>query len=145
METITIFTDGDSRGNPGPAAVGVQILDAQGTVLSEVSETIGNATNDFAEYQAVLRALQTAVELFDKKTSEMQFELKLDSELVQQQLSGERQIKEVGLVPHFIEIHNMRVASFPNLIITYVCQESNRGTNRLVSEALDAYGLSPVA
>ena len=138
METITIFTDGGARGNPGPAAIGVYMVGADGTVLKEVSETIGNATNNFAEYQAVMRGLQTAKEHFGKKTKELQFEIKLDSELVKKQLNGEYQIKEPGLVPHFIEIHNMRVSSFPNLTLTHVRRELNKEADRLVNKALDA-------
>lgn len=138
METVTIFTDGGSRGNPGPAAIGVHIVDAKGKVLKEVSETIGNATNNYAEYFAVIRALQTVKELFGKKTKEMQFELKLDSELVKKQLNGEYQIKDVGLVGHFIEIHNLRVANFPHLKLTHVRREFNKEADRLVNEALDA-------
>jgi ribonuclease HI len=137
MQKITIFTDGGSRGNPGPAAIGVQLQDESGKVIKEVAETIGNATNNFAEYQAVMRGLQTAKELYGKKTKEMVFEIKLDSELVKKQLNSEYQIKEPGLVPHFIEIHNMRVASFPNLIFTHVRREFNKEADRLVNEALD--------
>ncbi len=138
MKKITIFTDGGSRGNPGPAAVGAQIIDARGTVIREVSEAIGNATNNFAEYYAVMRGLQTAKEVFGKSTRDMQVELKLDSELVKKQLNGEYEIKEPGLVPYFIEIHNMRVASFPKLTYTHVSREFNKEAERLVSEALGA-------
>lgn len=137
MKKITIFTDGGSRGNPGPSAVGAQIIDARGTVVKEVSETIGNATNNFAEYQAVLRGLQTAVEVFGKSTKDMQVELKLDSEFVKKQLNGEYQIKEPGLVPHFIEIHNMRISSFPHLTFTHISREFNKEADRLVNEAFD--------
>ncbi len=138
METITIFTDGGSRGNPGPAAIGVYIADSKGAVVAEVAETIGNATNNFAEYQAVMRGLQHAKQIYGKKTKDMQFELKLDSELVKKQLNGEYQIKEPGLVPHFIEIHNLRVSSFPNLTLIHVPREQNKEADRLVNEALDA-------
>jgi ribonuclease HI len=138
METITIFTDGGSRGNPGPAAIGVYIVDAKGKVIKEVAETIGNATNNFAEYQAVMRGLQIAKEIFGKKTKEIHFEIKLDSEFVKKQLNGEYQIKEPGLVPHFIEIHNMRVSSYPHLKLTHVPREQNKEADRLVNLALDA-------
>ncbi len=138
METIIIYTDGGSRGNPGPAAIGVFICDANGNMIREVAETIGNATNNFAEYQAVMRGLQVAKEQFGSKTKELQFELRLDSELVKKQLNGEYQIKEPGLVPHFIEIHNLRVSSFPNLVLTHVQRELNKEADRLVNEALDA-------
>ncbi len=137
METVTIFTDGGARGNPGPAAIGVHIVDKSGKVLKEVSESIGNATNNFAEYQAVMRGLETVKQHFGSKTKDMHFEVKLDSELVKKQLSGEYQIKEPGLVPHFIAIHNMRVSSFPNLTFTHVRREFNKEADRLVNEALD--------
>ena len=138
METITIFTDGGSRGNPGPAAIGVHIVDASGTVLKQVAETIGNATNNYAEYWAVVRALQSAKEHFGKRTPDIQFVLKLDSELIKKQLSNEYQIKEPGLVPLFIEIHNMRVALFPNLIFIHLPREQNKEADKLVNQALDA-------
>lgn len=138
MRKITIFTDGGSRGNPGPAAVGIQIVDARGTVVREVSETIGNATNNFAEYYAVMRGLQVAKEVFGKSTKDMQVEVKLDSELVKKQLNAEYQIKEPGLVPYFIEIHNMRIAFFPRLTYTHIRREFNKEADRLVNQALDA-------
>jgi ribonuclease HI len=138
METITIFTDGGSRGNPGPAAIGVHMIDEKGEVLKEVVETIGNATNNFAEYQAVMRGLQIAKEHFGKKTMELRFEIKLDNELIKKQLSNEAQINEPAVVPYFIEIHNMRVSSFPNLKLTHVPRELNKETDRLVNKALDA-------
>jgi ribonuclease HI len=61
----------------------------------------------------------------------------MDSELIQKQLTNQYQIKDPGLVPFFIEIHNMRVASFPNLTITHVKRELNKEADRLVNEALD--------
>ena len=88
--------------------------------------------------QPDLRGLQIAKELFGKKTNEIQFEIKLDSELVKKQLNSEYQINEPGLVPHFIEIHNMRVASFPNLTFTHISRELNKEADRLVNEVLDA-------
>ncbi len=138
MEKIIAYTDGGSRGNPGPAAIGVQIVDASGKVLKEVADFLGNATNNFAEYQAVMVALDTLKQLYDKKTTEMTFELRMDSELVKKQLNGEYQIKEPGLVPLFIEIHNQRVVSFPNLTFTHIAREENTVADRLVNEALDA-------
>jgi len=138
MKKITIYTDGGSRGNPGPAAIGAYMVDENQKVIKEVSETIGNATNNYAEYFAVVRALQTAKDQFGKKVKDIDFELKLDSELVKKQLNGEYQIKDPGLVPHFIEIHNLRVASFPKLTFTHIKRELNKEADRLVNEALDA-------
>ncbi len=138
METITIFISGSSRGNPGPAAVGVCVVGADSKVLKEVAEKIGNATDDFAEYQAVLRGLQTAIDIYGEKTKKIKFEIKLDSELVKRQLNSEIQMNDPGLVPHFIEIHNMRISGFPNLIFTQISREFNKGADRLVSDALDS-------
>ena len=138
MEHILIYCDGGARGNPGPSAIGVQVVDAEGKVLKEVSKKIGNATNSFAEYQAVLQGLETTELHFGKKTRDIHFEIKLDSELVKKQLNNETQIMEPGLVPFFIAIHNMRVSNFPNLTFTQISQELNKEADRLVNEALDA-------
>lgn len=138
MEKIIAYTDGGARGNPGPAAIGVYITDEAGVMVKEVKEAIGNSTNNYAEYQGVLRALQNLKQLYRKQTKAMQFEIRMDSELVKKQLNAEYQIKEPGLVPMFIEIHNLRVANFPNLILTHVPRAENKEADRLVNEALDA-------
>jgi ribonuclease HI len=137
METIIAYTDGGARGNPGPAAAGVYITNEAGEKIREVKEALGNGTNNFAEYYGVMLALQTLKQLYSKRTKEMQFEIRLDSELVKKQLNAEYQIKEPGLVPMFIEIHNLRVSSFPNLTFTHVRRELNKEADRLVNEALD--------
>ncbi len=137
MKKIIAYTDGGSRGNPGPAGIGVYIIDSEEKVLREVKQTIGNATNNYAEYYAVVIALQTLKQVIGKNTKETAVELRMDSELVKKQLNGEYQIKEPGLVPLFIEIHNMRVSSFPNLTFTHVPREKNKEADRLVNEALD--------
>ena len=137
MEKIIAYTDGGARGNPGPAAAGVYITNEVGEKIREVKEALGNGTNNFAEYYGVMLALQTLKQLYSKKTKEMQFEIRLDSELVKKQLNAEYQIKEPGLVPMFIEIHNLRVSSFPNLTFTHVRRELNKEADRLVNEALD--------
>lgn len=137
MEKVIAYTDGGARGNPGPAGIGVHIVDISGNVLKEVSQFIGNSTNNFAEYQAVATALETLKQMYGKKTKEMEVELRLDSELVKKQLNSEYQIKEPGLVPHFIVIHNLRVSNFPHLTFTHVRREFNKEADRLVNEAVD--------
>lgn len=141
--TVTMYTDGGARGNPGPAAIGVYVLDHNQQVVLEVSEAIGNATNNFAEYAAVARGLGALKQRFGKHTKELQVNVRLDSELVKKQLNGEYQIKDPGLVPHFIEIHNLRVAHFPHLSFTHVPRAQNKEADRLVNEALDAQGAQP--
>ena len=138
MKKVVAYTDGGARGNPGPAGIGVFMLDDNGKTIKEISEFIGNSTNNFAEYQAVATALTALKKMFGKKTKDMDFEIRLDSELVKKQLNDEYQIKEPGLVPLFIEIHNLRVANFPNLTFTHVRRERNKEADRLVNEALDS-------
>lgn len=137
METIITYTDGGSRGNPGPAGVGVYITTAAGEVVREVKQAIGNATNNFAEYYAVMLAMETLKQIYGQATTSMQFEFRLDSEMVKKQLNGEYQIKEPGLVPMFIEIHNHRVVNFPNITFLHVSREQNQEADRLANEAMD--------
>jgi ribonuclease HI len=137
MKRVICYTDGGARGNPGPAAIGVYITDEAGVMMSEVGQTIGNSTNNFAEYQAVLVALQTLRVMLGDETAITDIEIRLDSELVKKQLNAEYQIKEPGFVPMFIEIHNMRVSSFPHLTFTHIPREENSEADRLVNEALD--------
>lgn len=138
MTDYTMFTDGGSRGNPGPAAIGVYVVDANGVVVLEHAETIGNSTNNIAEYCAVATGLERLKQTVGKSIKEKSVELKLDSELVKKQLNGEYQIKDAGLVPYFIEIHNLRVSAFPKLTLTHVPRAQNKEADRLVNEALDA-------
>ena len=138
MKKVICYTDGGARGNPGPAAIGVYITDEAGVMLEEVGQTIGNSTNNFAEYQAVLVGLQTLRVMLGDETAITDIEIRLDSELVKKQLNAEYQIKEPGFVPMFIEIHNMRVASFPHLTFTHIPREENTEADRLVNEALNA-------
>ena len=138
MKKVICYTDGGARGNPGPAAIGVYITDEAGTMQQEVAQTIGNSTNNFAEYQAVLVGLQTLKEMLGAASKTTAVEIRLDSELVKKQLNAEYQINEPGLVPLFIEIHNMRVVHFPHVTLTQIPREQNKDADRLVNEALDA-------
>lgn len=137
MERIICNTDGGARGNPGPAGAGVVIADGTGKVLLEASEFLGNATNNFAEYAAVLLALKTLKKRYGTKTKTLELEIRMDSQLIERQLSGQYQIKEPGLVPQFIEIHNMRVKDFPNVAFTYVPRAQNKRADELANEAMD--------
>lgn len=137
MQKIIIFTDGGARGNPGPAGAGAVLFDEKGKTIKEASRFLGVQTNNFAEYEAVLLGLQTAKKIFGKKVCNMEFEVKLDSELVAEQLSHRYQIKEKGLIPQFIKIHNLRVAQFPNVTFTHVPREKNKEADRLANEAMD--------
>jgi len=138
METLTIYTSGSSRGNPGPAAIAVVVLDGAGTAVLEHTAMIGNATDVFAEYQAVVEALEVVEQKFGEATTEMAVTLVLDSELVKQQLNAEAQVTDPRTISHFVHIHNLRVAHYPHLTLTYIDRAQNKDANRLVTEALDA-------
>ncbi len=138
MDKIIAYTAGVAKGNPGPVAAAVYITTAKGELLKEAKEFLGNGNSKFAEYYGVMLALQTLVSLYAEKTKDMEFAINLTSEWVKQQLNSETPITEPGLVPMFIEIHNMRVASFPNLTFTLISQKQNKAAERLVDEALEA-------
>ena len=84
-----------------------------------------------------MRALSEMKRVLGKKTKEVKVEVRLDSELVKKQLSGEYQIKEPSLVPQFIEIHNLRVSSFPHIHFVHIPREKNKEADRLANDAMD--------
>lgn len=138
-EKITLFTDGGARGNPGPAGVGVVIVSGEGKILKEESKFLGKATNNFAEYEAVIVGLQALKKLFGgNKLKELDIEVKLDSQLIARQLSGEYQIKEESLFGQFIKVHNMQVKDFPKIKFSYIPREQNKEADRLANEAMDS-------
>lgn len=137
METWICFTDGGARGNPGPSGIGVVVLNPKGETVRELSQFLGNGTNNYAEYAAVVLALNELKKLLGKKTKEVHVEIRLDSELVKKQLSGEYQIKEISLIPNFIEIHNLRVAHFPKVAFVHIPREKNKEADRLANVAMD--------
>lgn len=134
MQKVLIRTYGAAKTNPGAAVIAVQVADATGKILSETVESIGNATDVFAAFTAVARGLDMAQQEFGEKTSSMAFTLTLSNIEVKQQLNSELPITNPGIVPHFIEIHNLRVASFPNLTLSL---NKKKTIEKLVSEALD--------
>jgi ribonuclease HI len=127
---LVVNVDGGARGNPGPAAIGVVISDPHGKVLEEVSEPIGVATNNVAEYRAVLRGVSTAVAL-----GADELELVGDSELVARQLSGAYRVKNAALKPLYEEaLRSLRGLRWQ---IRTVPREQNSRADALVNAALD--------
>jgi hypothetical protein len=137
MNNIVCSVGSEARGNPGLAAIAVLVSEVEGVVVSEVAKTIGNASEHFAEYFAVMTGLQTLLNLYGDETENMSFELRLANEFVAKQLNSESQINDPGLVPMFIEVHNMRVVSFPQLTITLVAPVENSAVGTLVTQVLD--------
>lgn len=127
---ITIYTDGGARGNPGPAGIGVVIYH-DGDIVEKYSEKIGEATNNYAEYSAVVKAMELA-----RKYNPDEINFKLDSELVVQQLNQKYKIKNQELGKLFIKIWNAR-QSFQKVTFDHVPRAENKMADFLVNQALD--------
>ena len=132
MSKIVIYTDGGSRGNPGPAAIGVIIGD------KEYAEEIGSATNNIAEYKAVIFAFKKVKALVGKeKATKTELEIRSDSELMVSQLSGRYKIKDAEIAKLFLEVWNIK-QDFKFVSFCYIPRELNRKADRLVNRALDS-------
>jgi len=137
MKKIIIFTDGGSRGNPGPAAIGILICDQSGKVLKKYGEYLGILTNNEAEYQAVIFALKKVKALFGKKKiKETDIEIRSDSEFLIKQLNGEYKILEPKIQPLFLKVWNLKI-DFGKVKFNLVPREKNKEADRLVNEVLD--------
>lgn len=132
-EKIVMFTDGGSRGNPGPAAIGVWIE----TLDKKYGECIGETTNNVAEYAALISGLKKAKSLLSKeKAKQTEVECYLDSELVVKQLNHEYKLKEEYIQRNFIEIWNLML-DFRSVTFYHIPREKNTVADSLVNQALD--------
>jgi ribonuclease HI len=129
---LVINVDGGARGNPGPAAIGVVVSDADGNVLDELAEPIGHATNNVAEYRAVLRGIEWA-----RGLGASELEIVGDSELVARQLTGAYKVKHPSMKPLYEEAITA-LRAFDRWSIRTVPREENAGADALVNQALDA-------
>ena len=130
-QRVVVHVDGGARGNPGPAAVGAVATAADGQVLAERNLYIGEATNNVAEYRAVLLGLELAREL-----GASEVEVVNDSELVAKQIAGEYKVKHAGLKPLFLDAMRA-LREFDSWRVRSVRRESNERADQLVNEALD--------
>lgn len=131
-EKIIMFTDGGSRNNPGPAAVGVYVE----TLNKKYGECIGIKTNNEAEYMALIFGLKKLKHLLGKGAKGAQIECYLDSELVVRQLNHIYKLKEKHIQEFFIEIWNLML-DFKKVTFTHILREKNKIADELVNEALD--------
>ena len=131
MAQLTVNVDGGARGNPGPAAVGVVVRDSDGEVLEERGERIGRATNNVAEYRALLRGIELAA-----AHGAEELELIGDSELVVRQIEGRYKVKDATLRELHAEAKR-ELAGFRGWSIRHVRREANADADRLVNAALD--------
>jgi len=127
-----LYSDGASRGNPGPAAIGIRILAADGTELAAEGRSIGHATNNVAEYRGAIAALERAADLGLRE-----IELRMDSELVVKQIRGEYRVKQAALADLKARVDAL-LAAFAAWRVRHVPRAQNEETDRLANEALDA-------
>ena len=128
---LFIHTDGGARGNPGPGAIGVAILDEKKKIIKEIGKYIGKSTNNEAEYKAVLEGLKAAKEL---KGSEIVFYI--DSLLVVSQLNGKFKVKEPRMKNFFNEIKIVE-KNFESVKYNHIPREKNYIADKIVNEVLD--------
>jgi len=135
---LVINTDGGARGNPGPAGIGVVIRDTSGEILFEHGGYIGEATNNIAEYKALLKAVETARDL-----GADELKINMDSELIVRQMLGQYKIKQPDLQKLAGEVVKV-LKGFPNYSFTHVRREQNKEADALVNQALDEHlGVAP--
>lgn len=128
-EELEIFVDGACSGNPGPAAIGV-VLRQDGKIVKEVSRTIGDATNNIAEYSALVYALQEALILKADRVRVF-----TDSELVFRQLNGSYKVKNEHLKFLFDQVQHLK-RGFQDVAITHIPREQNKEADKLATTAL---------
>src|SRR4030042_2571264 len=138
MKKITIYTDGGSRGNPGPSAIGVVFCNEKGSSFKKYSEYLGDGlTNNEATYQAVIFALQKFRALFGKKLAKSsEVEVKSDSELMIKQIKGEYKVLEPNIQGLFLKVWNLKI-DFKKIKFSLISREKNKEADALVNEALD--------
>ena len=128
--SVQIFTDGAARGNPGPAGIGVVIRNDE-KVLLEVAEYIGKATNNVAEYMALIRGLEEAIDL-----NERSVEVFCDSELMVKQMNGEYRVKNDGLIPLYLQAQALK-KKFKHFSLNHTPREENKHADRLANRGID--------
>lgn len=138
MKKLIIYIDGGSRGNPGPSGIGAVVCNQKGDLVKEYSEFIGKATNNQAEYSALIFGLKKLKLIFSKQIAKTQeVEVRSDSELLIKQMKGEYKIMNAEIQKLFLEAWNLRL-DFAKVKFKLVPRSQNKNADRLVNEALDS-------
>jgi ribonuclease HI len=138
---LIINTDGGARGNPGPSGIGAVIADESGKIIGQHKKYIGEATNNVAEYKALILALGKAQELTTHNSQLTTLEIRMDSELIVRQMQGRYKIKEPTLKILAQEVLT-GIKNFHKVEFVHVPREQNKLADKLVNEAIDAASLS---
>ncbi len=137
MNNILIFTDGGARGNPGPAAIGVYITDDKGNKLVAIGKRIGEATNNTAEYKAVIEALSWLTENKENLEKNSKISFFLDSQLVYSQIKGLFKVKAESIREYIFTIREKEKNLGLSLQWNHIPREQNKMADNLVNLALD--------
>lgn len=130
-KTVKIYTDGASRGNPGPASIGVSFATTKDEEISTLSEAIGNQTNNFAEYTALVRGLEVAIE-----NNVENIWIRTDSQLMVRQLEGQYKVKSDSIKDLYAAAMKL-LKKFTKVRIEHVMREENKRADELANMALD--------
>ncbi len=131
MKKLVIHLDGASRGNPGPAAIGIVINNEKGKVISEIKKYIGESTNNVAEYRALICALEET-----KKYNPTSAIFYLDSELLVNQINGIYRTRDKDLIPLLQKVRKLS-NKFPQIKFQYIPREKNKRADKLANLAIN--------
>ena len=131
MEKVVVYCDGGSRGNPGPSALGVVIKTTKGEIIEEIGEFLGEQTNNYAEYMAVVRAME-----YLKNEGKNSAEFYLDSQLVVRQLNGQYKIKSDNIKHLYQKVNELRQGI--SVTFDHVYREHNKEADAIVNQVLDS-------
>jgi ribonuclease HI len=140
MNNLIMYTDGGSRGNPGKAAIGVAIYNASGAMIKKYGQYLGDPfTNNEAEYHAVISGLKTLLAMPEFDSKEIVLEVRSDSQLLVNQVSGTFKIKQEHIRAFVVTIHKL-IEQFGAVKFISIPREQNKVADALVNESLDAQG-----
>ncbi len=131
MKRLTVYVDGASRGNPGPAAIGIVMRDDEGATAVRLSSCIGRTTNNQAEYTALITALEEAARLGAER-----IDIRSDSQLMVEQIAGRYKVRNPNIRPLYDEATRL-LAAFKSYGIRHIPREQNKEADALANEALD--------
>lgn len=135
MHAVTIFTDGGSRGNPGPAGAGAAVFQGD-KEIAHVSKFLGVRTNNWAEYEALILALETTHKILGSPVT-AEVVVKMDSELIVKQMKGEYKVKHPDLKQKHERVRLLIMEAFPNIRFMHVPREENKVADQYANDAMD--------
>ncbi len=133
---FTIHADGGARGNPGPSGAGAVVRNEQGKVVAEISEYLGRATNNVAEYTAMIRGFEALRDILGSRAGSAVVAVLMDSQLVVRHMRGEYKVKHPNLKPLAARAAELTLA-FKSVSFAYIPRGRNRDADRLANEAMD--------